>query len=125
VYPEDEELDEWIGYRQIKRPTQTVAIPTVGTGKGMMTSLLLAVFGFLPGIPMRYLFDTGYYRHDYVFPAHFLGLAISFPVSALVLAGLLPTRFGRACLVLLMSYLILIGLIGGLWIVVYILVGSL
>jgi hypothetical protein len=120
-YPEDDELDEWIGYRQIKRPT--VGIPTVGIGNGMVSSFLLTVIGLLPGFPMRYLFDVGYYRHDFDVPAHILGLALSFPISALVLAGLLPTKFGRACLVLLMAYLILFGLIGGLWAVVYILVG--
>jgi hypothetical protein len=122
-YPEDEELDEWIGYRQIKRPTPKVEIPTVGIGKGMISTFLLAAFGFLPGIPMRYHFDTGYYRHDFVVPSYILGLAFGFPISALVLAGLLPTKFGRACLVLLMAYLIIFGLIGGLWAVVYILVG--
>lgn len=120
-YPEDEELDEWIGYRQIKRPT--VGIPTVGIGKGMVSSFLLAVFGFLPGIPMRFLFDVGYHRHDNDVPAHILALVFSFPISALVLAGLLPTKFGRACLVLLMAYLIIFGLIGGLWALVYIFVG--
>jgi len=120
-YPEDEELDEWIGYRQLKRPVK--AIPRPGIWKGMLCAFLLAVFGFIPGIPMSYVFDFGYRRHDYEVTAHLCGLVVTFPISALVLAGMLPTRYGRACLVLLMSYLIILALFAGIWVVLYILAG--
>jgi hypothetical protein len=124
-YPDDGELDEWIGYRQIKRPAVGILEP--GVGKGMVCVFLLAIFGFLFGIPMRLIFEPNYLdgnsNHDFKVVAHIMGLIIGFPISALVLAGMLQTRFGRACLVLLMSYLIIFALIGGLWVLIYILVG--
>jgi hypothetical protein len=123
-YPDDKELDEWIGYRQIKRKSPSAGVPALGLGKGMTCVFLLAIFGFLPGILIRFFFerDSGYFNDDLALVAHLFGLIIGFPISALVLAGMLPTKFGRACLVLLLSYLIIIAFVGGTYAVLYIVV---
>jgi hypothetical protein len=115
--PNDEELDEWIGYRQVQRKIQ--AIPEPGFGMGMLCVLLQSVVGFLSGLLMRLLFgvapfdDDGFATDDMMLVSHVLGLVLSFPLSAWILTSVLPTTFGRACLVLLSNYIILIAIIVG------------
>jgi hypothetical protein len=120
---DDEELDEWIGYRQIKRRLQ--AIPEPGVGKGILCVLLLAVVGFLTGLLMRFLFGVGPFDDDgfrdgsLVLLSHVFGFVIGFPFLAWILASILPTKFGRACLVLLLSCTILLLIVGGLLGIIY------
>lgn len=116
------DLDEWIGYRQIKR---TVApIPEPDVWKGATSVLLVAVINFLAGVALREIFGVGPFdeprqRDDSsVVFWHVMGVLLSFPLGAWVVMSVLPTNFGRACLVLLWCYLIpLILALGIAWIV--------
>jgi hypothetical protein len=120
---DDEELDEWIGYRHIKRRVQ--AIPEPGLGKGMFCVFVLAVVGFLTGLLMSFLFGVGpfddgrFVGGGLMLASLIFGLGIGFPVSAWVLSGILPTKFGRACLVLLLNYAILLLIVGGVLGMIY------
>lgn len=117
---DDEELDEWIGYRQLKNPTTRgeEGIPETNLGKGMLCVFLILLFELLPGIPMQYLCGAhdgdSSDREEMVF-AHLLGMIIGFLPTAWVVATILPTRFGRACLVLVLNYLILMALAVGIF----------
>jgi hypothetical protein len=114
---DDNEIDEWIGYRRVRRQTQ--AIPEPGVGKGMVSVLLLFVVGILADFLMRFLFGVspfdpvGFEDDDLVIFSHLMGLVICFPLSAWILASILPTKFDRACLVLLWNYMIVLLIVGG------------
>ena len=120
---DDEELDEWIGYRQIKRRAQ--AIPEPGLGKGVLCVIVLILVGFLTGLLMSFLFgvgpfdDGGFVGGGLMLASLIFGLGIGFPVSAWVLSGILPTKFGRACLVLVLNYTILLLIVGGVLGIIY------
>jgi hypothetical protein len=119
--PDEDELDEWIGYRQIRHPSR--GIPELGLGKGMVCVLLMGVIDLVFGLIIGFLSNTGPHHHfhdeEITFVVFLIGLIFSFPLSAWVLSGMLPTRFGRACLVLVMNYLIIIALIGSLFGLLY------
>jgi hypothetical protein len=120
---DDEELDEWIGYRQIERRVHAVLEP--GLGKGMFCVFVLAVVGFLIGFLMRVVFGVGPFGDDQFVDAglkilaHLFGICIGFPVSAWVLTSILPTKFGRACLILLLYYTILLLIVAGVLGIIY------
>jgi hypothetical protein len=120
---DDEELDEWIGYRQIKQRVQ--AIPEPGLGGGMFCVVMLIVVGVLTGLLMSFLFGVGPFNDGrfvgggLVLASLIFGLGIGFPVSAWVLSGILPTTFGRACLVLVLNYAIIILIVGGVLGIIY------
>jgi hypothetical protein len=109
--PDDEELDEWIGYRQVRR--QLARIPDPGVAKGILCVLWLGVVGVLTSLLMRLLFgvtpfdEHGVGSHHLIVVSHIFAIVIGFPFSAWVLASILPTSFGRACLVLFWIYALL------------------
>lgn len=125
VNPDEDELDEWIGYRQIKQRKEGITEP--GLGKGMVCVLVLAVVGFVVGYLMRFVFEVGPFDNDsyrdsgLVLLAHLFGACLSFPLSAWALASILPTKFGRACVVLLLNYAIILAIATGVMGVIYIL----
>ena len=110
----EEDLDEWIGYRKFKQPTQGKGIPEPGVLKGMLCVLVLSISGFLYGLIIWVIFlDSPQVLNrssDEIarIVTHFVGLVLGFPFSAWLLAKLLPTRFGSACLALLVNYILLL-----------------
>lgn len=108
---DDEELDEWIGYRMIKREVEP--IPEPGAGKGMLMVLLIVAIDFLTGLLLRRMFGVGFGRRyggedvaaEFI---HLIGAVIAIPIVGWALSAVLPTRFGRACLVIVVSYAIVI-----------------
>jgi hypothetical protein len=115
-HPDDKELDEWIGYRQIKRSVR--GIPEPGFGRAIFAVLALFVTVFFAGILIRLLFSVSFFGGRRMVEGEVLlvgtigGILISFPVAAWVLAGILRTNFKRACQVLIVNYLTIVGLIG-------------
>ena len=120
--PDDEELDEWIGYRQNRQQAPT--IPQPGVGKGMLCMLWLGVVGILTEILMRLVIgvtpfnDRSSSGENKLVVVHVLGIVVGFPFSAWILASILPTRFSRACLVLFWNYAI-IALLWGIGSIVF------
>jgi hypothetical protein len=112
-YDEDD-LDEWIGYRKFTEPNTTQGIPEPGILKGMLAILLLSLAGFLEGIVIWLVFfdASGFHGRSQNeltrLAAHAIGLVVGFPLSAWFLGKTLPTRFGSACLVLLANYVLLL-----------------
>jgi hypothetical protein len=111
----DEELDEWIGYRQIKR--QAERIPNPGIVKAVLCTLAIFVLNFLSCCTMSLIFGFkvfhhGPYEKGVFFIPYLFGLVMGSPFCAWILARILPTIFWRAALVLLIDYLLVIVIIG-------------
>jgi hypothetical protein len=124
LYHEYERLDEWIGYRQIKRPI--LGIPEPAFSKGMLSILVLVLIDILAGIAVRTVFGVGPFE-DYrsggpsVFMCHMVGLMLCYPLGAWVLSSILPSSFRRACLVLVTTYFLIVALIVGVYGIIWIL----
>jgi hypothetical protein len=116
-----DEPDEWIGYRYIKQPVR--GIPSPGFGKGLGTVLVLIVVNALAGVAMRITFGVGFEHYgprsgpDWV-ACQVMGILFCFPLAAWIVSSILPTSFGRACLVLLTSYLVLAAVGLGLYVLI-------
>jgi hypothetical protein len=123
--PEDDELDEWIGYRQLRRKSQGIAEPHFG--RAVVSLIVLAVINVLTSLLMRLLFgldpfnERGFTSRDIVFIAQFLALILSLPPGAWVLTSILSTGFARACLVMLYLYGLVLAIIVGIMSILYIL----
>lgn len=120
---DDDELDEWIGYRQLR--SRVERIPEPGLAKGILCAMALLAVDFIGDLVISFLFGVGFfherYRDDFtVLASHIFALLLTFPLCGWVLAKIIPTPFGRACLVLLMNFLIVFSLVGGLAAVIYI-----
>jgi hypothetical protein len=110
--PDDEELDEWIGYRHVEQTVDAIPKPgflkSIGALLGMcaivfVVSMLLSVYlGLGPFDPTRR--RGGNWR---IVPFA-LGIVVSFPLCGWLLSAILPTKFSRGCLVLLLCYGIVI-----------------
>lgn len=112
---DEEDYDEWIGYRKFTDTTiEGQEIPVPGILKGMLCFLLLSIASFLYGkFIWLILIDDGslHGRSQGELPqiaSHVVGLILGFPISAWILAKILPTRFGSACLVLVTNYILLL-----------------
>jgi hypothetical protein len=121
--PEDDELDEWIGYRQIKRPMSVVGIPELTIGKGMVSLLLMAVVNLLAYILFQIIFRVGIVNEQdhgssgrawlfYLLISTFLAI----PLTGWLLSRMISTSFGRGCLVLLIFYLLLFMIFAGMFV---------
>ena len=120
---DDEELDEWIGYRQIKRPMSVVGIPELTIGKGMVSLLLMAVVNLLAYILFQIIFRVGIVNEQdhgssgrawlfYLLMSTFLAI----PLTGWLLSRMITTSFGRGCLVLLIFYLLLFMIFAGMFV---------
>jgi hypothetical protein len=106
---DDDELDEWIGYRQLHKSVSPIPEPDVW--KGASCVLLILLVDFVAGLALRELvgegpFDGGYHDEGALIFWHLLAIILSFPLCAFLIKGVFPTRFPRACLVLMWTYLI-------------------
>lgn len=118
----DAERDPWIGYRFIKEPVR--GVPEPGFLKGVGAVLVLAFVDFLAGIAVRIMLGVGFdHPHGRTGPdaeaCHFIGIVLCFPLGAWIVSSILPTKFSRACLVLLWIYLILLAIGVGIYGLIY------
>lgn len=105
--------DEWDDYDRPRR-RGTTPIPEPGMGKAMGIVFVNAIVGFLISIPINLALGLGVAnmggRQDLQTQliASLIQLPIGFLVNAGVLAGMLPTTFPRACLVVVFEYVVVI-----------------
>lgn len=121
-----EENDEWIGYRYVK--PSVAGIPEPSFGKGMLTFLVMMIIDLLAGLPVRIVFGASPFEFhrasdEAIYVCHIMGVVFSFPLVAWILSSILPTSFGRACLILLITYLIYIAAAVVIVIFIYVVVG--
>ena len=124
-----EDDNDWSDYPLAGRTeSPTVAIPRPGTGRGMWMILVIvavnAIIGFAIQMAVGDRPFARNHRHrgalgDPELFAQWLMVPISFLVMAGLLAAMLPTRFGRGCLVALYCFLICIGVAIGLAVPVF------
>ncbi len=114
-YWDDEDDDE--DYDRPVRRRAKAAIPEPGLGKAMGIVLVGAIVGFIISIPINLVMGVGMGmgnanggNQDQTMRilASLIQLPIGFLVSAGIRTGMLPTSFGRACLVVVFEYLIMI-----------------
>jgi hypothetical protein len=114
-----EDDDDWGDYPlPSERERSSGAIPVPGIGRGMWMILAVVIVNVIVGAAIQVVMGEGpgpgRRGGGLLDDADFLARLITVPVSFLVTAGLLavmlPTRFGRGCLVALFYYLICIGI---------------
>jgi hypothetical protein len=113
---EDEDEDEDDRPRRSRRRAKA-AIPEPGVGKAMGIVLVGAIVGFIISIPINLVLGVGLGgpnggNQDQAMSilASLIQLPIGFLVNAGIRTGMLPTTFGRACLVVVFEYLIAIAI---------------
>jgi hypothetical protein len=112
---EEDEPDEWIGYRQTKRAMTVIGIPELTIGKGMVCLLLMMVVNLLACLLFLIILwaagivdelDHGTSGQP-LFAYQLMSMFLSFPLTAWLLSRLTLTSFGRGCLVLIIYYILL------------------
>lgn len=125
----DDDYDDWDDYDDRPRRRRRLSapgIPEPGLGKAMAIVLIRAVIGFVIGIVIGAVMGVGMVAMNggaggagggmgqpdpaLQLLASLIQLPIGFLVNAGVLTGMLPTSFGRACLVVLFEYIISIAI---------------
>jgi hypothetical protein len=113
---DDDEEEDWDAYDRPRRPPSQTAIPEPGVFKGMAITLVVLAVDFIVFVILGVVLEAvgggrgGFGRRGRDPGFEFLGwvcsITLGFVVWAGLLSGLLPTSFGRACLVTLFVYLI-------------------
>jgi len=118
-----EDDDDWSDYPLPGRRRDEVSevIPTPGVGKGMGIVLIILIANAIIGFLLQQLLENdrdlraNRRGRDFFDDSETISKLATLPIGFLVMAGLLfamlPTRFGRACLVTVYYCLICIGIV--------------
>lgn len=109
---EEEEYDEgWDAYDRPKgRPKGDAVIPEPGLGKGMGIVLVAGIAQTVLGLVSGFVMEEVDREPVLAVVVGLIVLAVWFCISAGIRAGMLPTTFARACLVLLYEFLIVLAI---------------
>lgn len=117
-YLDEEDEEDWDAYDQPARRGRS-AIPVPGVGKGMIIALIVFVVVFVFGIIITFVDEEirgggrpGGLNLEVELLCGCFGLIAGFLICTAIFAILLPTSFGRACLVTLFICLIALAIVG-------------
>jgi hypothetical protein len=115
-YDEDEDEEDWDGYMRPRRGRESggaIPEPTLGRAMGIVLVSVIAILVVTVPIRLFLGLEAPVGGGDDIFLlAQLITLVLGFVISAGVLAGMLPTSFARGCLVALFEYLIVLGVVG-------------
>ncbi|MCE9562970.1 MAG: hypothetical protein K8U57_13080 [Planctomycetes bacterium] len=118
----DDDYEDYGEYRRPRRSNDGGSIPEPGIGQAMLIVLCTAILNGVLGLMAGFAVGVGgaaaqLDQKTVQILAQLVGLPIGFLTSSFVLTGMLPTSFGRACLVTLFQYVIVIAIavvVGGI-----------
>lgn len=105
VTPDPTYYDEPAGYRRYRPDPSELAVPMPSTGRAMCILLFCGVVDFVVRIAIMMAAASGGGDGSM---AALIALPVSLVVHAVMLSSLLPTTLGRACLVLVFQFLIVL-----------------
>jgi hypothetical protein len=111
-YDDDDDYYEWDAPRRHRRGGTSTAVPVPSFGQAMLIVFVNWIVNFGVGFVIGFVLGAAGAAKNQggMVLVQAISLAVGFVVSATILSGMLPTSFGRACLVVLFQYLIAIAI---------------